>query len=108
MEEKKRIVVMGARRVGKAATLKLLEEAEKAKASGVLPVDFDNKGFEQFLEQLKKNERLAMGIKTAKNAKTLKCAYPKTGKNEPCPCGSGKKYKHCHMREVERKYAVVS
>ena len=21
---------------------------------------------------------------------------PKTGRNEPCPCGSGKKYKHCH------------
>ena len=118
MEEKKRIVVMGARRVGKAPTLKLLEEAEKAnlevvmqehtEASGVLLMDSLNKGFEQFLEQLKKNERLAMGIKTAKNAKTLKRAYHKTGKNEPCPCGSGKKYKHCHMREEERKYAVVS
>lgn len=22
----------------------------------------------------------------------------KTGRNEPCPCGSGKKYKHCHLR----------
>ena len=21
---------------------------------------------------------------------------PKTGRNEPCPCGSGKKYKNCH------------
>ncbi|HAG20698.1 MAG TPA: preprotein translocase subunit SecA, partial [Pseudomonas sp.] len=21
---------------------------------------------------------------------------PKIGRNEPCPCGSGKKYKHCH------------
>ncbi len=21
---------------------------------------------------------------------------PKAGRNEPCPCGSGKKYKHCH------------
>ena len=20
---------------------------------------------------------------------------PKTGRNDPCPCGSGKKYKHC-------------
>jgi preprotein translocase subunit SecA len=20
---------------------------------------------------------------------------PKVGRNEPCPCGSGKKYKHC-------------
>jgi len=21
---------------------------------------------------------------------------PKVGRNEPCPCGSGKKYKKCH------------
>ena len=23
---------------------------------------------------------------------------PKIGRNDPCPCGSGKKYKHCHGR----------
>ena len=23
-------------------------------------------------------------------------ALPKIGRNDPCPCGSGKKYKHCH------------
>jgi preprotein translocase subunit SecA len=22
--------------------------------------------------------------------------YPRVGRNDPCPCGSGKKYKHCH------------
>jgi preprotein translocase subunit SecA len=21
---------------------------------------------------------------------------PRAGRNDPCPCGSGKKYKHCH------------
>ena len=21
----------------------------------------------------------------------------KTGRNDPCPCGSGKKFKHCHL-----------
>ncbi len=25
-------------------------------------------------------------------------AGPKIGRNDPCPCGSGKKYKHCHGR----------
>ncbi|GHV63558.1 protein translocase subunit SecA [Spirochaetia bacterium] len=25
-------------------------------------------------------------------------AYPKVGRNDPCPCGSGKKYKFCHGR----------
>jgi SEC-C motif-containing protein len=28
--------------------------------------------------------------------KTIVRANPKVGRNEPCPCGSGKKYKHCH------------
>ncbi|MBR6914489.1 MAG: SEC-C domain-containing protein [Treponema sp.] len=23
---------------------------------------------------------------------------PKVGRNDPCPCGSGKKYKNCHGR----------
>ena len=26
-------------------------------------------------------------------------AMAKTGRNEPCPCGSGKKYKNCHLKE---------
>jgi preprotein translocase subunit SecA len=25
-------------------------------------------------------------------------AIGKVGRNDPCPCGSGKKYKHCHGR----------
>jgi SEC-C motif domain protein len=25
-------------------------------------------------------------------------AAPKVGRNDPCPCGSGKKFKHCHGR----------
>jgi preprotein translocase subunit SecA len=25
---------------------------------------------------------------------------PKVGRNDPCPCGSGKKYKHCHGRSA--------
>jgi len=29
---------------------------------------------------------------------TVVRAYPKVGRNDPCPCGSGKKYKYCHGR----------
>ena len=28
--------------------------------------------------------------------RTFGGAVPRVGRNEPCPCGSGKKYKHCH------------
>jgi uncharacterized protein len=27
---------------------------------------------------------------------TVRRDAPKVGRNDPCPCGSGKKYKHCH------------
>ena len=30
---------------------------------------------------------------------------PKIGRNDPCPCGSGKKYKHCHLRKAENPRA---
>lgn len=30
----------------------------------------------------------------------MRRAYPKVGRNEPCPCGSGKKYKHCHGKNA--------
>ncbi|MEW6590566.1 MAG: preprotein translocase subunit SecA [Pseudomonadota bacterium] len=30
------------------------------------------------------------------DAKKPAQAGPKVGRNDPCPCGSGKKYKHCH------------
>jgi len=26
--------------------------------------------------------------------------FPKVGRNDPCPCGSGKKYKYCHGRGI--------
>ncbi len=29
-------------------------------------------------------------------AETPAGAVPRVGRNDPCPCGSGKKYKHCH------------
>ena len=33
-----------------------------------------------------------------KQSVTVRRAYPKVGRNDPCPCGSGKKYKDCHGR----------
>ena len=36
----------------------------------------------------------AAGVAAAQKPMTRR--QPKVGRNEPCPCGSGKKYKHCH------------
>ena len=27
-------------------------------------------------------------------------ADPRIGRNDPCPCGSGKKYKNCHGQDL--------
>ncbi len=35
-------------------------------------------------------------VETTLDAATQVEAVPRVGRNEPCPCGSGKKYKHCH------------
>src|SRR5690349_8620565 len=32
----------------------------------------------------------------------------KVGRNDPCPCGSGKKWKRCHGGEVEARSAILS
>ena len=34
-----------------------------------------------------------------KKQETVRREFPKVGRNDPCPCGSGKKYKYCHGRE---------
>ncbi|MRX27413.1 preprotein translocase subunit SecA [Kangiella sp. HZ709] len=37
----------------------------------------------------------------AKQAETFVREQPKVGRNEPCPCGSGKKFKQCHGRVTQ-------
>ena len=36
----------------------------------------------------------------------MKISFPKTDRNAPCWCGSGKKYKQCHMRFEDRLRAA--
>jgi preprotein translocase subunit SecA len=38
----------------------------------------------------------APGAQQAEVAAESAATGPKVGRNDPCPCGSGKKYKHCH------------
>jgi preprotein translocase subunit SecA len=35
-------------------------------------------------------------VQTTVDAGTVPKAVPRVGRNDPCPCGSGKKYKQCH------------
>jgi preprotein translocase subunit SecA len=44
------------------------------------------------------DEALSAKDDTPKPQQPIERALPKVGRNDPCPCGSGKKYKHCHGR----------
>jgi preprotein translocase subunit SecA len=37
-----------------------------------------------------------IGRSIGSQPKPVRRAEPKVGRNDPCPCGSGKKYKKCH------------
>ena len=51
-------------------------------------------GLPQWLDILGE-EKMKEIAKKYKQSKTVKRDAPKVGRNDPCPCGSGKKYKHC-------------
>ncbi|MEP6739888.1 MAG: SEC-C metal-binding domain-containing protein, partial [Caldimonas sp.] len=38
----------------------------------------------------------ALGAVAAGMSMVRDSSVPKVGRNDPCPCGSGKKYKQCH------------
>lgn len=46
-------------------------------------------------EDILGEEKMVQIAKDYRQSKTVRRATPKIGRNDPCPCGSGKKYKHC-------------
>ena len=51
---------------------------------------------EELEAQLEAHKRLIEAENIKEEAKAIKRGNPKVGRNDPCPCGSGKKYKQCH------------
>jgi len=52
----------------------------------------------EFYEGLHRAERRKSGPEPEPAPPTEGDAFPDVGRNDPCPCGSGRKYKHCHGR----------
>ncbi|HTI18396.1 MAG TPA: preprotein translocase subunit SecA [Trinickia sp.] len=44
------------------------------------------------------DQAMAHGVHAGAGAQSAAGGLPKVGRNDPCPCGSGKKYKQCHGR----------
>lgn len=43
---------------------------------------------------------MAEASQAGRRVQTVRRDHPKVGRNDPCPCGSGKKYKKCHGANV--------
>ncbi len=54
-----------------------------------------------------RGRRAAQGAPQAAKPAPLRRDRPKVGRNDPCWCGSGKKYKQCHLREDQRAGAEL-
>jgi len=53
---------------------------------------------QRMMEEMRRRFQLSAPAKTSRPTKptTVERSTPKVGRNDPCPCGSGKKYKRCH------------
>lgn len=65
-----------------------MNAADSSTTEQVEPAD-PNAELQKLREQL---QLLGVDI----HPKTPPCIYSHVGRNQPCPCGSGKKFKNCH------------
>jgi hypothetical protein len=83
-----------------AAASTLLEDdqltalVERQPAGALLPIAGDWAA--RFLERVRAPLLEGLADDDAEVATTRRRAAPRVGRNDPCPCGSGKKYKKCH------------
>ncbi len=76
----------------------MLEDIEDDVAKYILKSVID-KDEQVEREQVAKGEAMVASDGKEKVKKQPKQNEPEIGRNDPCPCGSGKKYKNCHGRE---------
>ncbi len=50
-------------------------------------------------EEARRRAAASAGREERKKVETFRRVEKKVGRNEPCPCGSGKKFKHCHGKK---------
>jgi preprotein translocase subunit SecA len=82
-------------------TVQISSEEEAAKAAAEAAptppkdISFTHADFKD--QEPLTDEGLAVNDQASpETAGTVRREFPKVGRNDPCPCGSGKKYKHCH------------
>ena len=83
----------------------MLYEAEMILKHKTTPFDFDRflieKDVLEILSEIKPESVISTG-------QTIRRPVPKVGRNEPCPCGSGKKYKKCCINKDQEQLRDAS
>jgi preprotein translocase subunit SecA len=88
-----------------AKAIPALEDKERDTIEkGVADKEEDNPDNAEDAGTEKKSAKKSGKARTAGDGATtapIKRERPKVGRNDPCPCGSGKKYKKCHGKDEE-------
>jgi preprotein translocase subunit SecA len=77
-------------------TLLLPSQGDELKQAKEQKTDFSKVGVSRTAEEERIKKAAANAGRGGLKTQTIKRAEKKVGRNDPCPCGSGKKYKHCH------------
>ena len=72
------------------------EELKELEQSSVDAQNHKEMQLQQAQPELVVGNNGGLSAKTASNQETILRVEPKLGRNDPCHCGSGKKYKQCH------------
>ncbi len=72
------------------------EEIEQAEQEAAQAVQMQNVQYQHTDYQEAEQQAQQPAAQASDHPGTLRNVLPKVGRNDACPCGSGKKYKHCH------------
>ncbi|MEI7569328.1 MAG: preprotein translocase subunit SecA [Alcaligenaceae bacterium] len=72
------------------------EEVQQAEQAAALAAQNQQVEFQHSAYQEESEQAQAVTAPASEHPGTVRNIMPKVGRNEPCPCGSGKKYKQCH------------
>ena len=80
--------------------VKIQVEGQNARREAPKQIVAEHKEAESMSSEANRQQANASPMRTARNpqGRTLVRSMKKIGRNDPCPCGSGKKYKACHGR----------
>jgi len=72
------------------------EEVQQAEEAAALAAQNQQIEYQHSEYQEGAEQAAAIPAPASDHPGTVRNVMPKVGRNEPCPCGSGKKYKQCH------------